>query len=107
MAASIPIPQAGAHVHTPVSADDVNAARAALLASLDAVPIYRTAIELEAVTPVALSLYPGSALRGAVVQALLDTHCSNKAAPSCADCPLVPVCPVAALVAPMRDEAPR
>ena len=107
MAASIPIPLTGARAHTHVSGDEVDAARAALLVSLDTVPIYRIAIELEAVTPVALSFYPGSALRGAVVQALLDTHCSNKAAPSCAACPLVMACPVAALVAPMRDEAPR
>jgi hypothetical protein len=103
---AVPLPHHAAG-RTLASSADVAAARAALLASLDAVPIYRLTIELETVSAVELSLFPGSALRGAMVQALLDTHCTNKGAPTCADCPLVRVCPVAALVAPMRDEAPR
>lgn len=57
-----------------------------------------------AITPVALGEQSGSALRGAMAGALWERFCANKAAPSCAPCPLVQVCPVAALLAPMRDE---
>lgn len=58
----------------------------------------------EAVTPLALEAQPGPAIRGAIANALWDRFCANKAAPACADCPLVRACPVAALVAPMRDD---
>jgi len=58
----------------------------------------------EAVTPLALEAQSGAALRGAISNALWDRFCANKAAPTCAGCPLVQVCPVAALVAPMRAE---
>jgi hypothetical protein len=54
-------------------------------------------------TPVELDDNAGAAMRGANVNALLNRFCANKAAPTCADCPLLTVCPVAALVAPMRD----
>ena len=57
-----------------------------------------------ALTPVALGEQSGSALRGAVAGALWERFCANKPAPTCADCPLVKLCPVAALVAPMRDD---
>lgn len=92
---------------TPIDDAAIRAARAALLASVEQLPIYDLTVELDTVTPVELAEHPGSALRGALVQALLDTHCTNKAAPSCAACPLVGMCPVSALVAPLRDEAPR
>ena len=110
MATPIPVPvpvPARAAGRTVPDAAGIEAARAALLASLDRVPIYQLRVEVETVAPVELSAYPGSALRGALVQALLDTHCTNKAAPSCTVCPLVRICPVSALVAPMRDESPR
>lgn len=55
-------------------------------------------------TPVALGEQSGSAVRGAVAGALWERFCANRAAPTCADCPLLKVCPVAALLAPMRDE---
>ncbi len=58
----------------------------------------------ETVTPLALEAQSGAALRGAISNALWDRFCANKAAPTCAGCPLVQVCPVAALVAPMRAE---
>lgn len=58
----------------------------------------------EAVTTLTLDAQSGSAIRGAVSNALWDRFCANKAAPTCADCPLVQVCPVAALVAPMRAD---
>ena len=56
-----------------------------------------------AATPLELGDNAGSAVRGALVNALLDRFCANKDAPTCADCPLFNVCPVAALVAPMRE----
>jgi len=104
----VPVPRTAGLTPLP-SVDDraVRAARAALLDSIERLPIYDLTIELETVAPVDLAEHPGSALRGALVQALLDTHCTNKAAPSCGACPLVGVCPVSALVAPLRDEAPR
>ncbi len=57
-----------------------------------------------ALTPVALGEQSGSAVRGAVAGALWGRFCTNKAAPACAACPLLAICPVAALVAPMREE---
>lgn len=57
-----------------------------------------------ALTPVALGEQSGSAVRGAVAGALWERFCANKAAPVCADCPLMNVCPVSALLAPLRDE---
>jgi len=57
-----------------------------------------------ATTPVALSEQSGSAVRGAIAGALWERFCVNKAAPSCADCPLLTICPVGALLAPMRDD---
>lgn len=57
-----------------------------------------------AVTDLELDGQAGSAIRGALVGALWERFCTNKAAPACAACPLVRVCPVAALVAPLRDE---
>ncbi|MGQ9550577.1 MAG: CRISPR system precrRNA processing endoribonuclease RAMP protein Cas6 [Roseiflexus sp.] len=58
---------------------------------------------LSAVTPLELGDNAGAAVRGALVNALLDRFCANKEAPTCADCPLLNICPVAALVAPMRE----
>jgi len=57
-----------------------------------------------AVTPLELADQAGSAIRGALVGGLWGRFCTNKAAPACAACPLLQVCPVAALVAPMRAE---
>jgi hypothetical protein len=61
----------------------------------------------EAVTPISLEPYCGSALRGAFFQALWKRFCTNRESPTCSACPLVAACPVASLVAPLRDEAPR
>lgn len=57
-----------------------------------------------ALTPVALGEQSGSAVRGAIAGALWERFCANKTAPTCSACPLLAVCPVAALIAPMRDE---
>lgn len=58
----------------------------------------------EATTPLELDGQSGSAVRGAIANALWERFCANKAAPTCAGCSLAQMCPVAALVAPMRDE---
>lgn len=47
----------------------------------------------------------GAAIRGALVGGLWARFCTNKAAPSCAACPLLAVCPVGELVAPLREDA--
>jgi hypothetical protein len=54
-----------------------------------------------------LDQHPGSALRGAIFHALLRRFCALPQQPECATCPLAQSCPVAALVAPMRDESTR
>jgi hypothetical protein len=64
-------------------------------------------IQLRTTTPLVFDEHPGSALRGAIFNALLARFCVNRAAPTCAVCPLNQTCPVSALVAPLRDEAPR
>ncbi|NCC35204.1 MAG: CRISPR system precrRNA processing endoribonuclease RAMP protein Cas6 [Chloroflexia bacterium] len=57
-----------------------------------------------ALTPVALGEQSGSAVRGALAGALWERFCANREAPTCDRCPLFEVCPVAALLAPMRSE---
>jgi CRISPR-associated endoribonuclease Cas6 len=69
--------------------------------------IYPVRLTLTATEPIALDAHPGSALRGALFNALLRRFCANPTAPSCAECPLNATCPVAGLVAPLRDENPR
>jgi len=64
-------------------------------------------IVAEAATPLALDTYCGSALRGAFFRALWGRFCTNRESPTCSLCPLVTACPVADLVAPLRDEAIR
>lgn len=61
----------------------------------------------QALDPLALDQYAGSSLRGALFTSLLHRFCMNPAASTCADCPLNATCPVAELVAPLRDEYPR
>lgn len=62
-------------------------------------------IVAEAATPLSLDQYCGSALRGAFFRAIWQRFCTNRESPTCRDCPLVMACPVASLVAPLRDEA--
>lgn len=49
----------------------------------------------------------GSALRGSFFNAIWQRFCTNKTALSCAACPLHDLCPVSAIVAPLREENPR
>src|SRR5690242_19881672 len=64
-------------------------------------------ITVEANDPIRLGPYPGSALRGAVFESLLQRFCMNPSATSCLACPLHETCPVAGFIAPLRDEHAR
>jgi len=61
----------------------------------------------EVITPIELDEHSGAALRGNLFEAVWRRFCTNKASPTCAQCPLHTVCPVSALVAPLREEHPR
>jgi hypothetical protein len=49
----------------------------------------------------------GTALRSSFFNAIWSRFCTNKDAPSCAACPLHTLCPVSAIVAPLREENTR
>mgnify|MGYP005845277417 CR=1 FL=1 len=66
--------------------------------------IYHIRVTVRATTSLLLDMQSGGALRGALTNALWHQFCTNKTALTCASCPLVAVCPVAALVAPLREE---
>jgi hypothetical protein len=68
---------------------------------------YHLRFTVQVVTPLMLDEHCGSALRGNLFQAVWEGFCTNKAAASCADCPLHNVCAVSTLVAPLRDEHTR
>ncbi len=69
--------------------------------------LHHLEVSIEAVTPLALDAYCGSALRGAFFRAIWSRFCANREAETCYECPLNAACPVSSLVAPLRDEAPR
>src|SRR5437016_5182754 len=87
---------------------------ATLTASLTA---QQLRITLRAQDTVVLNEHKGSALRGALFHALRGParpaadgytgFCTNKAAPTCAACPLVAVCPVSLLVSTLDPESDR
>src|SRR5260370_41089952 len=54
-----------------------------------------------------LGEHKGAALGGNLFGAVWTRFCNNKAAPTCASCPLHTICPVSALVAPLREENER
>ncbi len=58
-------------------------------------------------TPLELDDHCGAALRGNFFEAVWRRFCTNKTSPTCAQCPLHSICPVSALVAPLREENPR
>lgn len=68
---------------------------------------YMLRITIEALEPIRLGTYPGSALRGALMGALLHRFCGNPGATTCQGCPLHAGCPVTGLVAPLREDHPR
>jgi hypothetical protein len=55
-------------------------------------------------TPLEVDDHSGSALRGNLYEAVWQRFCTNKSSPSCAACTLHSLCPVNALVAPLREE---
>ena len=69
--------------------------------------VLRITVEATEAAPLLLDEYPGSSLRGALFEALLRRFCMNPSAATCTQCPLNLTCPVATLVAPLRDEGPR
>lgn len=69
--------------------------------------IYPLLFTAEVTAPLELDDYSGASLRGTLFNAVWRRFCTNKEAPSCADCPLHSICPVSALVAPLREENTR
>jgi len=59
---------------------------------------------VKAISALELDAYSGAALRGSFFNAIWERFCTNKSAPACAACPLHDVCPVSALVAPLRED---
>ena len=59
---------------------------------------------VKAVTALELDAHSGAALRGSFFNAIWQRFCTNKSAPNCAECPLHEICPVSALVAPLRED---
>jgi len=68
---------------------------------------YHFLFTTEVVRPLELDDHSGAALRGNLFESVWRRFCTNKAAQTCADCPLHSMCPVSALVAPLREERPR
>jgi hypothetical protein len=68
---------------------------------------YHLRVQARATAPLELRRYTGASLRGALCEALLHNFCAMPHEQTCAGCSLVQSCPVSALVAPLRDEAPR
>jgi hypothetical protein len=66
--------------------------------------IHHIQMTAHATTPLELDAQSGAAIRGALTNSLWERFCTNKAAPTCAACPLVQHCPVATLVAPLRED---
>lgn len=64
-------------------------------------------VHVTATDPIALREQAGPALRGAFYQALQERFCINRGTRSCTQCSLLQTCPVATLVAPLRDEPSR
>ncbi|GCE12277.1 CRISPR system precrRNA processing endoribonuclease RAMP protein Cas6 [Tengunoibacter tsumagoiensis] len=52
-----------------------------------------------------LDQHSGAALRGNFFHAIWQRFCTNQSAPTCAACPLHEVCPVSAIVAPLREDS--
>src|SRR6266571_6390664 len=69
--------------------------------------LYPLLFNAEVMTPLELDDHSGAALRGSLFEAIWKGFCNNKASSSCSECPLHSVCPVSALVAPLREEHPR
>ena len=64
--------------------------------------LHQLEVTIEALTPLALDPYCGSALRGAFFRALWDRFCANHEAETCYACPLHEACPVSSLMSRVR-----
>ncbi len=62
---------------------------------------------IEASEPIHLGPYPGSPLRGALLESLLQRYCMNPSATDCLACPLRETCPISGFIAPLRGEHAR
>lgn len=65
---------------------------------------YHLLFTTEVTSPLELDEHSGSALRGSLYGAIWQRFCNNKAAATCAACPLHAICPVSAIVAPLRED---
>lgn len=65
--------------------------------------IYQFLVTAEVITAIEVDDHCGAALRGTLFEAVWTRFCTNKQAMSCAECRLHPVCPVSALVSPLRE----
>src|SRR5947209_8017650 len=74
---------------------------------MDGLVTHHLLFTAEVVMPLELDDHSGAALRGSFFEAVWGRFCTNKTAATCADCPLHTMCPVSALVAPLREENPR
>lgn len=72
-----------------------------LTLTLTALPLRVTA---RVTNPIVLNEHKGSALRGALFEALRKRSCARLDLPTCHPCELVPVCPISALVATVDPE---
>jgi hypothetical protein len=59
---------------------------------------------VRAITPLELDEHSGASLRGNFFNAIWQGFCQNHKAPSCAVCPLHTICPVSAIIAPLRED---
>ncbi len=69
--------------------------------------VQRLVVRCEVVSRVVLNEHKGSALRGVLFNSLRKAGCSHRELQSCRPCPLVEVCPVSFLLAPVDDAARR
>ncbi|MCA0350758.1 MAG: CRISPR system precrRNA processing endoribonuclease RAMP protein Cas6 [Chloroflexi bacterium] len=69
--------------------------------------VHHIRVQAKATAPLQLHVHTGAALRGAFFTALWERFCTNHAAKTCVECPLLQACPVSSLMAPHRDASPR
>lgn len=59
---------------------------------------------VQATETLELDQHSGASLRGNFFHAIWTRFCTNRSAPTCAACPLHEMCPVSAIVAPLRED---
>lgn len=78
-----------------------------LLAATQEFSAQRLEFRCEVVSPVVLNEHKGSALRGVLFNSLRKVGCSRQELQTCKPCPLVEVCPVSFLLAPVDESGLR